>query len=243
MWSMGGSAFRAGVVALVIAVLFTASARAALIIDPFTTAQTVFAGGVNPTTVSQGIAAPGALGGNRLLTVQRTTGTGIVYADVSGGLMSHGNGPANAGIVSAAYDGNADTTFDPSTGLGGIDLTQGGTNNGLVFNYHADLAGAVIIARIYSSATDFSVGSINTLSTGGFVGPGITDGILFSSMSIGGGAGANFSSVRGVVLSIDGSNVPALDLQISSVLSDIVPEPASLSLLAIGSLFTLRRRR
>jgi len=240
---MGGSASRAGIAALVIALLLAASARASLIIDPFTTAQTVFAGGVNPATMAEGKVTPGAIGGNRLLTVQRTTGTGIVYADVSGGLLSHGNGPANAGIVSASYDGNADTTFDPTTGLGGIDLTQGGTNNGLVFNYHADLAGAVISARIYSSPTDFSVGSFNTLATGTFTGPGITNGILFSSMTVGGGSGANFSSVRGVVLSIDGSNVPALDLQISSVLSDVVPEPASLSLLAIGSLITLRRRR
>jgi len=242
---MGGSAVLRGVIATLIFVVLCGSASAAIIVDGFTNAQTVSTGpgGSNPLASSGGIAASAAIGGNRLMTVTRTSGNGIVYGDVSSGLLSHGSGPADSGMVSVAYDGNSDGVFDPSVGLGGIDLTEGGINNGLNFLYRADLAGAVISARIYSSATNFSVGQFVAGATGFGAALPASAGLLFSSMNIGGGTGANFSSVRGIVLTVDGSAIPALDLQLQSVVSQVVPEPASLGLLAIGSLMTLRRRR
>jgi hypothetical protein len=245
MWNMGRvlkSGWLAGIAA---ALLAGASARAAIILDNFVGPQTAFvpSGGSNPSSVPVGATAPGAIGGARLLTATRTSGSGIVYADVNGGLLSHGSGPADAGIATVSYDGNNDTTFDPSTGLGGIDLTGGGTNNGLKFQYRADFGGAVVSVTLYSGASNFSTGSFVAGATGFDPNPYAAGNILFSSMVTGGGTGANPASVTGIKLTIDGSSVPALDLQLQSVVSDVVPEPASLGLMLVGASLLARRRK
>jgi hypothetical protein len=241
-----GRAFKAGWVAGVAAALFvSASANAALIyIDQFVDPQTAFvsSGGSNPkSSAPNEIAAPGALGGARFLNATRTSGSGVVYADVSGGLLSHGAGPADSGISTATYDGTNDGVFNPTGSLG--DLTAGGLNNGLKFQYRADLAGGAVSVTLYSGAGNFSTAQFVAGATGFDPNPYASADILFSSMVVGGGTGANPANVTGVKIVVDGSAVPALDLELLNVVSDVVPEPASLGLALVGASLLARRRK
>lgn len=236
------TAFIVGTVGLAAA----SSAPAALLIDGLTGPQSISIGpaGSNPITASGEANFAGAIGGSRLSSFTRTAGSGLVSSTIDSGILNFATGPADAAIASLSYDGNVNGSFDPSIGLGGIDLTQSGANNAITFAYRADLAGATVSVKVYSSTTDYSVGSFIISATGFGAAPFVTGNIPFASMITGGGAGATLSSVRGIVLTIDGSATPSLDLQLQTVASDVVPEPATLGLtLGAAGMMLGRRRR
>lgn len=236
----------AAVLAAAMGLFVSNTAPAALLIDGMSGPQsiTLGPGGSNPVFASSEFAIGGAIGGSRLSTLTRTAGTGVVSSSFGSGILTFATGPADAATQSLSYDGDANGSFDPSTGLGGIDLTQSGANNGITFAYRADLAGATVSVRIYSNATDYSVGSFIVSATGFGAAPFVDGNIPFASMITAGGAGATLTSVRGIVVTIDGSGTPALDLQLQSIASGVVPEPATLGLaLGAAGMLLARRRR
>lgn len=234
------------ILAAAVGLLASSAAPAALLIDGLAGPQNISLGpaGPNPITATSELPFAGAIGGTRLSSMSRTAGSGLVSSNINSGILNFATGPDDAGIASLSYDGNANGTFDPSIGLGGIDLTQSGANNAITFAYRADLAGATVSVKVYSSATDYSVGSFIVSATGFGAAPFAAGNIPFASMVTGGGAGAMLTSVRGIVLTIDGSSTPSLDLQLQTVASDVVPEPATLGLtLGAAGMMLGRRRR
>jgi len=102
--------------------------HAALVIDTFDTPMGTT---VVPHGFFMGVAggpAPEAIGGHRLLVAQRTVDNGTVAFNVAAGELSLAVSPNEEGVGSVTWGSN-----DPN-GLGLVDLTQGGTNQGFLFS-------------------------------------------------------------------------------------------------------------
>lgn len=205
----------------IVALLHTASAFAAITIDSFDVTQQFvivvgFPAGVRSATSVVG--APEAIGAERDIFITRTsTGAGSTSTDVDltvDGVLAYSAGPFTTGHALVEWDGNDGTanTLDP-TGLGGVDLTQGGLNTGIVISVTSDL-GTTLELTLYSNGADFSLASIAIPPDPSFT-PSLVF-IPFSAFSVGGGAGADFGNVGAVTLFIDGS-VAALDVLIDLI--------------------------
>lgn len=222
-------------------------ASAAIVIDTFSGGALNVStppGGANPSSANGGTLSANALGGAHNLSITRTTGTGGFNNSIDqagNGFWSYSSGPGDAGRGTVLYDGGTDNVVsDP--GLGGIDLTQGGLNDRIVFKYRADQAGSNVLGVVlYSGAGNSSTATVNVSGTG-FSGP-FADGVIpFSSFVNSSGTGASLSNISAIQLLIDGSNVPALDVQIDSV--SAVPEPVmGMSMYVAAMLLTRRARK
>jgi len=227
----------------VLALAFAAPlAQAALVIDDFATTQDFgVSGGPGAFSANTGIAAS-SIGGNRNITINHLTGSGSdhVAINASGnGLLAFTSDANDTASAVMLYDGGTGNTLNP-TGLGGIDLTQSGTDNALSLSYRAGLAGTPVTIDIYTDAAHASRATFTTAATGFGANPLALENLLYSGFSPLVGTGATFSNVGAVVITIDGSSTPALDVQLAAVTS--VPEPAGLALLGTLGL-VLRRRR
>lgn len=214
-------------------------AASALSIDDFSNNQSTFipAGGVNPQAVTSLAAAAGAVGGSREIILERTSGFGIAAVDTNltdAGHASLSTGANTRASVTLLYDGNADGSVDPS-GLGGVDVTDGGASSILRIVARSDL-NTVIRVQIHSgSATDFLVAELSLTGSGTGSGPFQNLDIPLAGLGVV-GAGADLTNVGAIVavLNFDPENRPAsVDLQVQSI-GTIVPEPASLVLLGVG---------
>jgi hypothetical protein len=234
--------------ALGLSFVVCAPASAAIIVDTFSGGALNVStppGGSNPSSANSGTLSANALGGAHNLNVTRTTGTGGFNNSIDqagNGFWSYSSGPGDAGRGTVLYDGGTDyVVSDP--GLGGIDLTQGGLNDRIVFKYRADQAGANVLGVVlYSGAGNSSTATANVNATG-FAGS-FADGVIpFSSFVNSSGSGASLSNISAIQLVLDGSNVPALDMQVDSV--SAVPEPVMGLSLCVAGMFAgmlLRRR-
>lgn len=186
-------------------------------IDTFdTTAQVVTADIVTPT-VSSAVAATEALGAERDLFVNLTSGSGSIElsADTSTPnvleFIASTTGTGSRIITYDGADGNA-VTINP-TGLGGVNLTNAGAVVGLRFRIGADQNSGELTIRIYSNASDFSAATVPIPNTGGVASQDVV--VRFTDFAIGGGAGANFSNVGAIQLEIAG--VAAVDGQLDII--------------------------
>lgn len=148
----------AGLAAAVLPLAVTPPAHAALDIDRFVTQQVLDLpfGGVDGAFSS--VAAPEVLGGERDAALQRLTGTEpatlLINPTGTDRLLSGESGPSSLVEWVIVWDGaDGDPAVD-ETGLGGVDLTQGGANTGFLVRVRTDVA-----ASLQIELTDTSGGS------------------------------------------------------------------------------------
>ena len=256
-------------VALGAGALAVSAVAQAVVIDDWTVSQTVQDGtaGNGANTNSQAGPTANILGGNRDFSIdllssvvnpppspaQMTTGavgpSSVLNFSTGTGLVANGivQWDSTAGFAGAGRNGiNA-------TGLGGVDLTQGGNLLGIqALTYNADHPFTFAIAA-FTSATQWSIVTLNAHTTpsfqippvpslipfAGFLGCGFSGGDVVSVVCGSGGA-VNFASLGALELDVYGTE--NLDLTIGLVSS--VPEPGVLGLIG-ASMFGLAfaRRR
>jgi hypothetical protein len=193
------------------------------------------------------------LGGNRDMYVSMLTDGGNVFASakigVGGGILNFSNDAGATGRGQIQWDGatNTDETID-YTGLGGLDLTEGGTLSHFALDIiFADL-GFNFELTAFTDSTNWTRVSLvspghaspitTTIPFSAFTTPllcGVPNpapGVLLITC---GGTGADLTDVGALVADIDrfGGTV-SVDLRLDAART--VPEPATLGLLGLGLL-------
>ena len=210
-------------------------AGAVIVIDDFDTQQVLqIAGGSGAASVSDVVAAPDVVGGERDAVATRQMGGGFVdlLANPSGSDSSLsfalGASPGGAQIVWDGPDGNAETL--ESDGLGGIDLTEGGANTGLWVIARSDLTTELVFTITGAS------GGVSDATLALSPSPAFQRLFLpfsaFATPELFADAGS---------LSLELSGEPGLDVQLASI---AVPEASGTGVaLAVLAALTLCRRR
>lgn len=216
-------------------VLGSQAARADVKIDTF---NDVPGYSVTHSTSPSVVSTPNAIGGEREIVVTKTGGGGTVTAGVNivPGAFDYSSPFGTTGKALLIWDGPG------SSGLGNIDLTQGGVNTGILLNGASDL-GAKLILSIFTDASNYST-TMLMLPGGNTLTSFFTPFGTFIPV----GSGANFTKVNKITLLFDGSSSPNVD---GIVLGDLratnpAPEPGTMALVGLGGasmLAKLRRRR
>jgi hypothetical protein len=227
--------------------LATCTVKGDVLIDDFNAYQFLSLSG-GPSGYKSGfgaLSAGGILGGEREVHLERLSGnSGSVSADVNGSFtdaVSFASSPATAGRSLFTYDGGDGLFGVNPIGLGGIDLTEGGLNNGFMVNATSDL-GATLRLSVFTDADHYSTRSFLISAD-----PSFTFTNYFNSWATftAGGSlgGADFTNVGAITVELDGSMVPGTDVGIDFFAS-VVPEPSSMiTLLTAGLVLGCRRRR
>lgn len=221
--------------AMPMAVVNTTSAQ--LLIDGFDTEQVVAEDIVGSITDSSELIDPGVLGGERDMIASFGTGALGAVGLSSDGVLSFSNSPASTGSLALTYDGTDFSSTPDIFGLGGIDLTTGGTADSMLFTLlFADFEVEYTIAiGDMSGALSFYTDTLPS----GLTGPGSVDVIApFSDFS---NPAIDLTDIGFVQLVFEAQE-PAADIVIDNFRTD-VPEPTSIALLLAGGALLARRRR
>ncbi len=188
----------------------------ALIDDFGTTTQTTSAT-TSVRTNSSAIAAPEAIGGERDFFLQLSSATGMLTLDSNGvtpGVLEFNASAVASGRRMVSWDGiDGNGAVLNATGLGGFDLTDGGTARYLEFLAGADHANGVLQIRVYSDATHWSLANVNLPDTGGAATSIIP--LAFKSFVAQAGGGANFASIGAIEMEVTGGQ--AVDGQLELI--------------------------
>ena len=189
-------------------------------IDSFSSSQSVTVSNLGQMTSASTIAAPDALGGYRNIYEQLTSSYGesdIESNAWSQGLLEYNSSATGAATRYVAWDGNnsANPAVVNYTGLGGVDLTDGGKATGVEFQMGADHDNGTITIVVYKDAGDYSMATVTVPNTGGAATGSVF--VPFNNFTLGAGSGANFSDVGAVVMKITGNS--AVNGQITAVLA------------------------
>jgi hypothetical protein len=205
----------------------------ALLIDDFSTDQTVIWLGA-PDTVSSQVSGAGILGGERDMVATLISNVGIVMA-ASGNSLTYLNALNSEGTGLIVWDGADDDPAVDPTGLGGIDFTAGGEDEIAI----PLLASNLLAPMILTAYTDGANYSTATVWLPGNVPPDVRLRVFFTDFSTAAGSGADFTNIGALSLFIDGSSTPGL----TAGLSIINPEPSTATLLLLGivGIVTIRR--
>lgn len=194
---------------------FSASvAPAALVIDGFTDFQYVEVYGANAVNPASGsVASSDVLGGQRDITVTRTSANG-------GGIFVDVNGTAEHAITYSSDPATAGSALISYPNLGGFDLTQAGTNQWLEVSTTSDL-GANVIITVYSDATRFSTATVpvDADPTYAFT---VAQVPFVDFVAAGPNGGATFTNVSAITLQLDGSKA-AVDMIVHHLIADGIP--------------------
>jgi uncharacterized repeat protein (TIGR01451 family) len=191
----------------------TPAAAQSVTIDTFATNQPSLTLTYPPsgTSASSSVSGAGILGGERDIQVNLTGGViagNTMSAVVSSGFFSYSQDATIAGNAVVQWDGTDGSPALNPTGLGGIDMTVGGTQDGFLLNTFFDDLPVNVTLTIYTDATHAS--AMN------FMFPGLvfsaTNFVLpYSAFTPTLGTGADFTNVGAVTLSL-GSTVSAPDV-------------------------------
>lgn len=255
--------------ALSFGVISAPTQAATIWIDTFETAQLtgggdlftdkVAAAGDTGVTITSGVGSSvsgaGILGGNRDLYVSMLhdpspSTTDRTEAGVDAGTFRFNNTTGVKGRGQIQWDGAEATAAIDHTGLGGIDLTDGGLNTDFALDIVFADAGFNFSITVYTSATQWTtvalvanehLSPITTLIPfSAFTNPGLCG---FSNLAIGvklitcaaGNNVASMTSVGAIVADIDRfGETAAFDFELDG--AKAVPEPGVLGLLGIGML-------
>jgi len=205
-------------IALIAALAAPFPAAAQIIIDSFSTNQATLSLTFPPsgTTASSSVSGAGILGGERDLQIDLTAGVlagNTVTGGVSGGFFSYSQGPTISGTSTIQWDGTDGSAGLNPTGLGGIDLTMGGTQDAILMNTFFDDVPTNITIQVF---TDAGNASSATLTTPGLIFTPTNLLIPFNTFTPSLGAGADFTNIGAIVLTV-GSNITAPDFVLDFV--------------------------
>jgi hypothetical protein len=231
-----------GVLGCLLMLMVVGSAQA-LLIDAFShppLSQNISAPGPAGSASSSVAGLANVLGGERDMRIQVTAGTAQNSLDLSansGGnsLLSHSQGSDIKGHSTLEWDGaDGDPLNLNPTGLGGVDLTVGATQDAIRYLIDFDDLPVSLTMKVYTNAANFST---HTLALPGLTFNTIKD-VKYSDFAVGGGTGADFTNVGAITLFIDGTAFTAIDLRLDflETTNTVIPEPGSLILLGVGIL-------
>jgi len=168
------------------------------------------------------------LGDERDVVVTRTSNNaGVVSLDTNqsiAGDLVMGNNLGTTGDALLIYDGiDNDASATDYTGLGNLDFTASGGDS-FYLKASASLSGTVTFT-VYKDATNYSIGSL-PLTTSASVQPYL---LSFSSFTVGGGTGADFTKVGAFTARIENSSATGqISVDFISVANTlVVPEPGA----------------
>lgn len=231
---------RSIIAAAAIAAMAPVGAQAAsVLIDDFNGSQRVLDLSTGIAPMFSEVADPGVLGGFRdALADNDEDAVDATEVRIENGILSFSNIAGRSGLGTITYDGNDNSADVDTDGLGGFDLTFGGTGTGFIYEVilaDAQLDFEVIAYDIFGGVSSFMTTLpetlVNTTFTGSF---------------------ANFMgdadlTQLGALQFIAGGNpdVDNLDAQIDSISVAIIPLPAGVFLLggALLGLGAAARRR
>jgi hypothetical protein len=218
-------------------VLACAEGAGALVIDDFSTDQTLSII-ATPGSASSQVSGAGILGGERDMLVTLDSGFFISVAS-GGGTLTHMQILSSTGSGLLVWDGADDDPAVDYTGLGGLDFTEGGGENHLFVPLLFNNLSAPIVLTAYTDAANFSTA---TVSLPGGVPPQAEVRVFFTDfVDAGASGGADFSNIGAFSLFIDGTTTQDFNAGFGAM----TPEPSSATLLLFGILVmaTIRRRR
>jgi uncharacterized repeat protein (TIGR01451 family) len=208
-------ALHGALLALLLVALPAASRGQAITIDDFSTNQAALLLTYPPagTTASSSVSGAGILGGERDMEIDLTGGViagNTLSATVSSGFFSYSQDATITGMGKLQWDGtDGSPTLNP-TGLGGIDLTAGGTQDAFALSLFFDDLPVNMTLEVF---TDAGNASSLTLTTPGLLFSSTSFVLPYRSFTTTLGSGADFSNVGAITLSV-GSGVSAPDLVI-----------------------------
>jgi len=219
---------------------FTVSVHADIIIDNFDANQSLVANSSTPVAQSS-VSDAGILGGERDTRALYQSGPGNVVLEANLGgdkILNFSLAAKTSGGADIVWDGLDGSSALNYTGLGSVDLSDGGVLDRIAIMLGFDDLPVTLVLEVWTNSDYMSVAQLNL--PGGIFSP-VEYELPFTSFVDSGSSGpADFTNVGMIVLEID-VQFPSTDLQIDYVKS--TPEPVTLCLLALGSLAMLRRKR
>ncbi len=203
-------------------------------IDHFTqpnTGQAVSVTGIGSAfNTTTGLA--GVVGGSRTLQVDVTASaygqsSSLVVSPASPGALSLGNDSGQVGVGTVTWDANG-------AGLGGVDITNGSILP--IFQATILFSDLNLGFRVDITETAGAGGSTAFWSTNLGSGPSLVNQSLASFTNAG---AVDFTKVDKIVLTMSGPLAQDATLD----LVEVVPEPVTMSMLGLGGLALLLRRR
>jgi len=230
---------------LILILMAFASSSSATVIDSFSTAQSLNLATVGSISSSVSSTAGDILGIERDMTLEMFSGSAIsVQADLGGfSILDQSQNSATTGKTTITWDGVDGSPSIDYTGLGGVDLTNGGDNNAIIISVLFDDLPAELIISAYTNGGNWSK---YTASLPGliFASPA-TVVMAFDDFVVQSGSGVDFTDIGAISLVVNGTLYGGTDMMIDNVETNTVPEPSTLILLGagfIGIFLTARKK-
>lgn len=213
----GGQTLQADVSSLLALAADDVAGSLMRVIDSFNESpQLIFDDTNDGVPVTSSVTGPESaiIGGERDLLVNKTSVNGRVQISVNDpllpGLLSFDSIQTGQGQRIISWDGiDGDATVLNDAGLGGVDLTAGGTATGLRLETGADSPAGTATIRIYSddgvagTASRYSTGVVAIPDTGGLASS--LEYLPFTAFTPTSGGGADFTRVGAIELEITGA--------------------------------------
>jgi hypothetical protein len=193
----------------------SAPVHADTVIDDFSTNQSALTLTYPPagTSASSSASGAGIIGGERDLQINLTAGViagNTMSATVSSGFFSYSQDATIAGNGTLQWDGTDGSPTLNATGLGGIDLSAGGSQDAIRMNLFFDDLPTNVTLTLY---TDAGNASATSFTTPGLLFSATNFDIPLSSFTTTLGNGADVSNIGAITMSL-GSTTTAPDVVI-----------------------------